>query len=426
MKKLINSIIFVGFAMSGMTHVMADEPENLIIMESAPGIIKRKSIILIKKANTEQITKGIQLGSFTLLPDVIITEYYDDNIYATETALRDDFITVLTPNIKIKSNWDKHALNVETGVEVVRYTEFTTENTENAWVNLNGTYDFGMNKKILAGYSYTRDHEDRGTEDTTAGKTPVKFDDTSAHAGYSAHMGNNYFKVFYNSKYLNYYDVDSLSGTVLNDDRDRHEQGIGLRYLFRHSNNTAFYIDGVTDNRDYDNSTDFEGNDRDSKGYRYSIGIEHVNTEVISKLFIGKIFRNYQSGVFKDANEFDYGIKYNWKYNAASNVMIQTKRSIEETTLNNSPGYLMDDISAGLAIDLTETKNINLNVINTKTKYYEITRRDDYQTFSAGYTHKLQKNLLFNIDIIRSERKSNVSGENYKVNQVFIRINAAI
>jgi len=86
----------------------------------------------------------------------------------------------------------------------------------------------------------------------------------------------------------------------------------------------------------------------------------------------------------------------------------------------------MDDYSLILSVDVTDTKNVNFNATNANTKYYLVNRKDNYVNYSIGYSQKLQDNLTFSFDLHRATRDSNVSGETYKINQVFLRIKAAI
>ncbi len=50
---------------------------------------------------------GIQLGSFLILPDIVVSEMYDSNIFATRDNEVDDTLTILYPDITAKSTWDR-------------------------------------------------------------------------------------------------------------------------------------------------------------------------------------------------------------------------------------------------------------------------------------------------------------------------------
>lgn len=44
---------------------------------------------------------GVRVGGFLLFPSVAVEEYYDDNLFATQSARVDDFLTVLKPRVEI-------------------------------------------------------------------------------------------------------------------------------------------------------------------------------------------------------------------------------------------------------------------------------------------------------------------------------------
>src|SRR5690348_6969052 len=59
---------------------------------------------------------GVHAGSFFIYPRVELDQLYNDNIYAAGSNRVDDFITVLSPSVDVKSNWSNHALNADAGV----------------------------------------------------------------------------------------------------------------------------------------------------------------------------------------------------------------------------------------------------------------------------------------------------------------------
>ena len=79
--------------------------------------IKRKTIVIVKRRPVKTESQGVQLGSFILTPTVSLAEYYDDNVYATDSGTKHDGSRRFfgTPNIVtyfhissfIWKNWDK-------------------------------------------------------------------------------------------------------------------------------------------------------------------------------------------------------------------------------------------------------------------------------------------------------------------------------
>ena len=388
--------------------------------------IKRKTIVIVKRRPVKTESQGVQLGSFILTPTVSLAEYYDDNVYATDSGTKHDVVTQITPEVNVKSNWKKHEINMNAGVEVTRFTKLTTENTENAWANIAGRYDINRSQKISADISYLQDHEDRASPDALAGSTPTKYFVTTETLGYAGASGNHFYKLIYSNKQFDFNDVTSTTGVINNDDRDRNENGIGMRYLYKYSANTAFFLKASVDKRSYNQTPDDNGDIRNSNGYQYDLGIQIVGTNRVSSLFIGQLKRDYKSSAFNDPSEVDFGLQHSWRFLPSSHLTVQVKRSIEETTLSNSPGYLMTDALSQLTVDLSNDQSVFVSAALSQAKYYGITRKDDYQSIGAGYTHKIFEKLTVGVDLHHATRNSDISGQDYKINQVFLRMKAAI
>lgn len=402
------------------------EAEPAALPGSDIDLAKRKSLVIVRKRAEEAESKGIELGSFLFTPAIAFTEYYDDNIFATETNQQDDFITVITPSFNLKSRWAMHRLEMAAGLEVSRYADLANENTNNYWANVSGQYDFSRQQNVFGGFAYTRDHEDRASPDTEAGDKPTKFDDYLAHLGYAFKTNNHHGRIVYTANQLDYQNVTSSGSVIDNSDRDRTEQALGLRYLYKYSPVTAWFVEGVADRRDYDRTPDFSGNDRNSDGYRYSAGVEYLGPASVTKMFIGALGRNYQSASFEDQTEVDFGLNYAWKFYPAGKLVLKGGRAIEETTFNNSSGYLLTDLSAGVFIEVVPGKTVSFEAMASSADYYEIDRQDDYYDYTLGYTQKIIKNLSLGLDLHRGERDSNVAGEDYTINQVYVRISGVI
>ncbi|MDH3760583.1 MAG: outer membrane beta-barrel protein [Gammaproteobacteria bacterium] len=408
------------------TQVAAQETAPLITKDSESTLIKRKSIVIVRKRSEKVETKGLKLGNFDFLPAVALTEYYDDNVFATDGDEKNDLITVVTPTFELKSDWQQHEFNLDAGVEAVRHVDLAAENTDNAWLNLNGQYDFSKRSHLLAGVSYMRDHEDRGSADSEAGENPTEFDDRSVDIGYSGSKGNHFFKFNLNTRRLDFHDVDSPSRTIDYDDRDRDEDVAGLRYLFRYAPKIAFYFDAVADRRDYRQTPDNEGNDRSSEGSRYAVGIEGVGTNKVGRVFVGRLNRDYQSPDFDKAEESDFGLQLRWKIYPTTNLLLRSRRSIEETTLDSSPGYLLQNNLLRLSIALSKERSLTFDLIAAEADYAAIERQDDYLNYGVAYSQQLLPNLEFGIDAHRAERDSSTTGEDYRINQVFFRVKAVL
>lgn len=428
MKKTILSVSLIFLFLARAVAAVTDGAETNTAFPAADGAdeAKRSTSIIVKKRSEPVQTGGVTLGSFLFIPSITLTEYHDDNIYATETNRRSDEVTAITPNFNLKSRWSRHRLDVNAGMDLTRYADYTSENTNDYWLGLSGRYDFSARQNVFAGLNYSREHEDRASPDAISGDTPTKYDDYRAHLGHSFTTGNHRTRLAYTFNRLDFKDVTSTGGVIDNNDRDRTEQAIGARYSYKYSPVMALYVEGIVDNRQYDITPDYSGNDRNSDGYRYSAGMEYAGQTNRLKIFAGVLGRDYQSAVFNDQSAFDFGLDYVWHISAQSRLMLQGGRSIEETTFNNSSGYLMTNASVSLQIGIQEDKNIVLNAGKSAAAYYEIDRNDDYYDYSLGYNQQLLANLRAGIEFRRTQRNSNVAANDYIINQIFLRVSGVM
>ncbi len=81
-----------------------------------------------ERARPEVDPLGIRVGGFLLFPQLSVTETYNDNIFAQDTGTTDDFITVATTAIALRSQFANHALNFRADTSVGRYLDSYDEN----------------------------------------------------------------------------------------------------------------------------------------------------------------------------------------------------------------------------------------------------------------------------------------------------------
>ena len=58
---------------------------------------------------------GMRAGSFLIYPRLGLQETYNDNIFAVESDEQDDFITLVRPQLDVRSDWTNHAVDLRAG-----------------------------------------------------------------------------------------------------------------------------------------------------------------------------------------------------------------------------------------------------------------------------------------------------------------------
>lgn len=396
------------------------------VVDDKPAVTDRQKIVIVKKQDRDEKVNGVKVGDFTLFPSISFIEYYDDNIYAEDSNTRDDFVTVVVPAINIESNWKEDSLKVSAGGELSRYSDYSSENTNDYWLDVAGKIDIDRGKNLFAAAGYERKHEDRASPESAFGEEPTRYGIKTANAGYEGWSGDHQFKIAYTLSRYDFMDVSSQGGVISSDDRDRDEHGVGVRYLYHYSDEIYPYVQILTDRRDYSRDTDFEGYDRDSDGVRADIGVNIHRENMTSKLYVGTLERDYSDANFADPSETDYGLSHSWRTSKKFQLLFKLSRSIQETTLSGSPGYLVTDSSVRWRQQFGERNLIQAVYARADVDYYQITREDSYENYVLGYSRKVIDDLFLNIDIQHGTRDSNVGGDDYTINQIYLRIKSVI
>ena len=115
---------------------------------------------------------GWILGPFSISPKISLAGGYDSNIYATRHDKISDRFMVLAPSIEVNSTWKTHKLKLSTGAAVNRFDKYSSEDTEDYWLDGSGRYDLDTQNNIFGGVSFSQEHEERGSPDDAAGLEP--------------------------------------------------------------------------------------------------------------------------------------------------------------------------------------------------------------------------------------------------------------
>lgn len=175
----------------------------------------------------------VRLGSFIVGGGLTLSELYDDNIYATESAEVGDYVTIVTPELYLESDWERHRLRVEGGAEIGRYAGNDGEDYEDAWIGADGKYDISKDSKVFGGGRINREHEDRESPDDVNGTEPTTFARVQGHVGVAHKIERTSVRVGVTSERLDFEDVARTGGVINNDDRDRTMYEAGGRRVMR-------------------------------------------------------------------------------------------------------------------------------------------------------------------------------------------------
>ena len=171
---------------------------------------------------------GMRAGSFLIYPRLGLQETYNDNIFAAESDEQDDFITLIRPQLDVRSDWTNHAVDLRAGATIGRHADETDEDFNDFSVGASGRLDITGRSNLRGDVSYNQLHEGRGSPDDVrrqGGSPPVEptvFKVGSAFLTYTQWLGRFLVELDGAADRLDYDDVRREDGGIINnDDRDR-------------------------------------------------------------------------------------------------------------------------------------------------------------------------------------------------------------
>jgi hypothetical protein len=338
----------------------------------------------VSEAAGDDRKPGHHIGGFRLRPTLSIGQRYDDNVFTTDRDPQADWITLLSPQLKLDSTWARHSLRFNAGAERGHYWRFEDEDHLDYWSSAEGRLDLSETTELHAGLGMSYDHEDRDSPDTRAGALePTTFSRLHANVGIRTTIAGTTYRMGGTFEQFDFDDVPSAVGRIIQDDRNRTLSGLGIRAERPLADDQAIFLQLLYNERDYELNRDQNGFQRDSRGYRAAIGLrKDLGPGDEAEIYLGVIRQEYTDPRFDDLRSADFGGRLTLGYTNGSRLIVKLQRSLNETTEIGSPGYLSSKLSARFDHRATQRLTPYLNLGYTHADYLDSERRDE--TYSAG------------------------------------------
>lgn len=374
---------------------------------------------ILDKARPDYDAKGINLGGFNLKPKLDLEETYDDNIYSSDNSEVEDFITTISPSVALQSDWSRHSVGLEAGADFIRYQDESSEDVENYNIGANARFDIVRDTYLFTGLSYQELTEQRGSPDTAANAAePTNYSDLTGNIGFYRGLRKVSLRVDSEAKKLNYDDGSTIAGAKIeNDDRDRDQYNTTVNLGYEFIPDYQAFLRGTYDARRYDDTSAL---DRDSDGYEIVAGTSvNISGKARGELFVGYLNREYDATTLNDIDDVAYGASLLWNPTQITSVNIGINRTVEETTVANSSGYINTNYSAGLQHELR--RNILLGAgLSFSTNEYESTaanaREDEIFTANTEVRYLINSNASAKLGYQYQDRDSNLANQDYAKN----------
>ncbi|QCQ99551.1 outer membrane beta-barrel protein [Brevundimonas sp. SGAir0440] len=335
---------------------------------------------------------GIRAGGFTAFPRLQSGVVHDDNVFAAEDNRQPATTLRVTPEVLIRSNWSRHALETHARAEIDRNLDFDSENTTDWSLGGAGRLDIVRGVDINLAADYAHDHEAR----TAAGagpvaRRPITFDLASASLAATRTRGR--LRLSAKAAVLRYDYRDGLSdaGAVIEqDDRDRTVARLTGRVDHALSPATALFVQVARDDRDY--RTVAGSPERSSSGHEALAGVDFELSALIrGEVAAGYIRQDFQDTAYGDLDGFSGRARLSWFPTQLTTLTATAARSVEDTGVIGSAGALRTDLSISMDHELLRNLILTAETAWSEDDYNGLDRTDTRLAASFSAIYRLDR-----------------------------------
>ncbi len=382
-----------------------------------------RNVSVRERPRPEYEALGLTLGTFAVYPLVQLDAEHNDNIFAVASGADSDWIVRIKPEVSLESGWSRHALNLYGRANISRYQDFDEENFEDWSVGANGRLDITRAANIAFGYDHSSLTEPRTSSNAPAStREPVSYDLDAAFLAGSRTSGRLKLSARGDVRTFDYKDAVTLGGTVVDqDNRDRTITSLTGRADVALSPATAVFVQATSNKRDYDTATSLLLPARDSDGYEILAGANfEVGAVARGEIAVGYIAQDFDAVAYQDIDGFGARAQLEWFPTQLTTVSGYASRTIEDSGLAGSGGYLSTSVGARIDHELMRNVLLNAEVSLARDEYDDIGREDERFQASVGGTYLLNRNLGVSLSASRFEQTSSgiAAGSEFEVNRI--------
>jgi len=396
--------------------------------------------VVKERQSGEYAQQGIRTGAFTVLPKMDMTNQYDSNIYKRDktsapNAEIDSYVAHFKPGVDVRSNWNRHALNLKFDSDLTQYaTQGNQNNYEDLFTRLDGRLDVVRDSHLDTGFAYNSVHEDRGSPDQINGLSPTFYDTKAIDAFYTHKLNRVSVKGGLDTIRYDYQDVlTSLNTPLLMSTRNHWEYAPSIRLGYEIQPEYEAFVKFVYKEADYDTLTRSSGAgiayNRNSTGYNALGGLAFDLTDLVTgDMSVGYLQRSYVDSRLPDISGINGFVNLKWRPTALTTVNGKFSHDILETTQEGVAGILASGISLGAEHELMRNVVLSAGGSFTNNDYQGFiapnleNRNDKVYGGNVAAKYLLNRNLSTDLAYNYQSRDVNYVFSNYEVHQVMLNL----
>lgn len=354
---------------------------------------------------------GIRLGNFDVSTQLGISGVYDDNVFASDTDTKSDVIGVLTPGIRVRSDWPVHLLGFEATGEIDRYASETSQDSEFGGGTVFGRLDITGEDTLFGSAGFRREIE-RNDDEENQGGGITEFNRAIERLGYAHQFARVNVRV--NASHQR---VDFLKN--VDDDRDRDQVNVGGRITYALSPRFTPFVEAGFRDTNFDDNVDDQGLNRDSKVYSVSVGGRVLITEVLlSEFSIGAQHVDFDDPTLQsDTSPLVTGDLI-WNVTPLTSLILEGHRLQAVSTQTGTGGKIDTGGTLRLEHELMENLLVFGSAGYRNVEFEDTDRTDDRVRAAVGGEFLLNQNVSFSAQYQFDNRNSTDSDFDFVDNMV--------
>ena len=339
---------------------------------------------------------GVQAAGFTIFPSITISPEYDDNIFATDHDKVSDEVTLISPQVQVRSNWSRNELDAFARLTSDVYASQSDESTTDYQLGTSGRLDFLRQDNINASVSYGHLTEPRTAENTVEdSSTPIQYDAVNARVGSVQTLNRLRFSEQVGVDRYDFSNTTDFSGAFLSQ-AYRNETAVvttGRADYALSPELSLFIAESFTDTL-YDQKPPQTLLNRDYVSTETTIGTDFDITRLIrGQIQLGYLHDTYTSSVYKSVDGPAVHARVEYFLSGLTTLSANINRSV----LDAASAISSSDVQTvgGVRIDHELLRNVILSgQANYETDDFQGIDREDRRTSaSASATYLLNRHL---------------------------------
>lgn len=359
---------------------------------------------------------GWRAGAFLIKPAVELSGGYDSNPARAPAGSRGAQFYVIAPELLIRSDWSRHALNADLRGSYTGYQSSDASDRPSIDARITGRVDVqrdtsvDLEGRLLVGTDNPNSLNVQGnltrlpaytTIGGTAGVTQ-RFNRVEVSAKATADRSSFQSSTF------------TTGATESNADRDYNQYGGQLRGSYETLPGVKPFVEVAGDTRTHDLRLDRSGLQRDSNGITYRAGTSFdLPQRLTGEVSLGYTTRDYKDAALASVGGFVFDSSLAWSATPLTTATLTARSTVNELVLPGMSGYLSRDV--GVQIDHAFRRYL---VATFKAgagfdAYDSIGRNDTRYLLAAGFTYKATREVHIKGEVRREWLTSSLPGQDY-------------